>query len=154
MVLNADWRRIPAVPFLSELQHEEAPAATHESATTDTVLLDLLLANPEERSTKLEEWLRQTVAKVLRSEPTRIHMRKPLTALGMDSIMAVELRNRITRTLQLNVTLVELFTGSIAKLVEKLEHQLSTDERLIQMVEEIAKLSTEEVKSQLVGDNA
>jgi acyl carrier protein len=51
------------------------------------------------------------MAKVLRSTPDKIDMHQPLTSLGIDSLMAVELKNRVETDLELAVPVTALLQG-------------------------------------------
>ncbi|HWE61388.1 MAG TPA: acyl carrier protein, partial [Chloroflexota bacterium] len=55
----------------------------------------LLAARAEDRLALLEEHLREQVAHVLRLDPERVDARRPLGTMGLDSLMAIELRNRL-----------------------------------------------------------
>jgi acyl transferase domain-containing protein/NADPH:quinone reductase-like Zn-dependent oxidoreductase/acyl carrier protein len=68
----------------------------------------LALLSEEERSVAMMAWLRKQVAMVLRLDLERVPVDKPLRSLGLDSLMALELRNRLERILhqKLSATLV------------------------------------------------
>lgn len=79
-------------------------------AAAPAALPDRLRAAPagEPRRSLLHQALRQEVAEVLRLAASRIPLDRPLKSLGMDSLMALELRNRLERStgLTLSPTLV------------------------------------------------
>lgn len=81
-------------PFFDELRAggEAEAAETAEPAIRDA----LAAAEPgRQRRAMLEAYLRDQVAGVLRLAPARIAVNRPFKALGMDSLMALELRNRL-----------------------------------------------------------
>jgi acyl carrier protein len=67
---------------------------------------------PEGRCKALLEVLREQVSRVLGTIPARIEIDKPLTSLGMDSLMAVELRNWVEKELRLSVPIMEMMQAS------------------------------------------
>ncbi|WP_186002044.1 type I polyketide synthase [Corallococcus sp. Z5C101001] len=99
---------------------EEARA----SAVVPRTLFDELAAlEPTRRRPRAEEELRQVVATVLKLAPARVPMDQPLRTLGMDSVMSLELRNRIeartgirlSATALWNHPTVEALTGFVLK---------------------------------------
>jgi len=149
IALDADWSQIAPSPFLVHVQASDS-AADALGSEQDLSLLNLLLLNADERKVVLKERLVETVAAVMRFDAARIDLHKPLTALGMDSIMAVELRNRIRRQFQITLPMVDLFTGSIMKLTDKIDMTLSENEHFAKMLEEIENLP-DEVITALLG---
>jgi phthiocerol/phenolphthiocerol synthesis type-I polyketide synthase C len=91
--------------FLGALLRPVAAAADNESAT----LPDVLRAAPASaRVGMLREHLTARVARILRLEPARVDAEAPLKSLGLDSLMTLELRNRLEADfgLRLSATLV------------------------------------------------
>ncbi|MFB1478884.1 acyltransferase domain-containing protein [Corallococcus sp. RDP092CA] len=77
----------PAAARSDEGRQATAPART---------LFDELGAlEPSRRRSRAEDELRQVVATVLKLAPARVPMDQPLRTLGMDSVMSLELRNRV-----------------------------------------------------------
>ncbi len=63
----------------------------------------ILAAGPEERLALLEKFLCAQIAQVLRISPSKIERDRRLPELGLDSLMAVELLNRIEGRLGVNL---------------------------------------------------
>jgi myxalamid-type polyketide synthase MxaE and MxaD len=109
-----EWRRFhpsaAASPFLSALLREDGAAEAPERSTearlpTPDTLRD---TPPSERHQLLEGYLRAAVARVLRLSAERIDPAASLVQLGMDSLTAAELRNRIRSELGLAVPIVKV----------------------------------------------
>ena len=117
------WReRYPmftAAPFLAEvLAAETAPA---DAAAADGAREDLLGLEPIARAEAVLARLRAHAGAVLRLDPSTIDVGEPLTSFGIDSLMAVELKNRVDRDLGLSVPLVHYLDGSdLGRLAEVL----------------------------------
>jgi acyl carrier protein len=87
--IPAEWR------LFAELRAEATQDAA--SAPKSAGLRDALTAAPSgrRRRTVLESSVQQMVAQVLKLAPSRIDLNKPLRTMGLDSLMGLELRNRL-----------------------------------------------------------
>jgi acyl transferase domain-containing protein/aryl carrier-like protein len=84
-------------------------------------------AAPGERKALLETLLVQKVARVLATATERLDVDRPLLQLGLDSLMAVELRNWIEGELQVNLPVVELMRSpSLSCLAELLAERFQS----------------------------
>ncbi|MET9565792.1 type I polyketide synthase [Streptomyces tauricus] len=92
----------------------QAPASASAHTTPDSELLD---------------FLKQEVAVVMGLRAERVNVSRPLNRLGMDSLMAVELRNRIERRYQIKLPMVQLLKdGTVTTVAQALATELnSTD---------------------------
>jgi myxalamid-type polyketide synthase MxaB len=73
----------------------------------------------------LVSYLRKQVAKVLGLRDSQIEVEKSLTELGLDSLMAVEMRNRIISQLNIEVPVANFIEGyNITKLAQLLFEEL------------------------------
>ncbi|HWG44788.1 MAG TPA: type I polyketide synthase [Gemmataceae bacterium] len=85
-------------------------------------------AAPEARRGLMDTLLRDKVARVLGTSPDRLDNEKPLLNLGIDSLMAVELRNWIEQELRVNLPIMELMRSpSLSRLTDLLLDQLAAD---------------------------
>ena len=81
----------------------------------------LLALDEEERTQTTAQFLQQQIAEVLGLAVLDMPLKQPLDALGLDSLMAIELRNRIEAHLQLTVPVVNFLRGPS---IENLSAQL------------------------------
>ncbi|MEA5602496.1 non-ribosomal peptide synthetase [Nostoc sp. UHCC 0252] len=98
-------------------------------ATKETRLQrsELLGKAPKERQPLLETYLIELLAGVLSIAPEDINIEEPLSTLGLDSLKAFELKNRIEVDLEVEVSVADFFEGmSPLQLVTKIA-QLTTD---------------------------
>jgi myxalamid-type polyketide synthase MxaD len=108
----------------------------------------LLLGTPLERQELIEDKLREALVKIMRMESGNLDAQQPLDTLGMDSIMAVELKNQIEESLEVTLSVVDLLQGaSISNLAERILSllNLEDDAKLAEMLAQIEELSSEEV---------
>ncbi|OBA76806.1 polyketide synthase [Mycobacterium sp. 1554424.7] len=107
VVARIDWAKFLPLyqmagkrSFFAQLQRE-VPADAAEatpSASGGTQLVERLTAAPVQQRKKLViDYLRDAVAEVTRIDPAEIREEAGLFDLGMDSLMAVELRRRLER---------------------------------------------------------
>jgi acyl carrier protein len=88
---------------------KQSSGSDRPAAITQSVRQRLDAAAPEERANMLHDLVRAEVAAVLKlPDPASLHPDKPLQELGMDSLMAVDIRRRLEKRLsmQLPPTLV------------------------------------------------
>lgn len=83
-------------PLFAELLDSGEAAGSAAAAAPSSLRADLLaLPAGRRRRTHLESYLQQQLAQVLKLAAGRIDVNKPLRTLGLDSLMALELRNRL-----------------------------------------------------------
>jgi NADPH:quinone reductase-like Zn-dependent oxidoreductase/acyl carrier protein len=130
-VINMDWSRFGEVfqsyavsPKFSELWDDsgEKDAGADPSASGSASLRKrLLMAVEKDKPEILKLALLDQVAKVLGTSSEKINTGRPLTELGFDSLMAVELRNWIENNLGVVLPTMEVMRGpSLEQLSEKL----------------------------------
>ncbi|HEU4323402.1 MAG TPA: amino acid adenylation domain-containing protein [Roseiflexaceae bacterium] len=101
-----------------EEQVEAAPAA-------DLTRAALLEAAPEARRTLLAGYLQAQIARVLRIEAAQVGLDRPVSAVGLDSLMAVELQHTIETDLGVVVSMVSFLQDhTVALLADELLGQL------------------------------
>ena len=96
--LPIDWARLRTalsgrrMPLLQDLL-DEARAEAVDAA--QGAALPEVPSDPVERRRALERAVREVVGRVLKLAPAKIDARKPLGTMGLTSLMALELRNRL-----------------------------------------------------------
>jgi aryl carrier-like protein len=133
-VMAIDWRgwlarppELAQMPYFASLARFGADLPRSIPAPSDS--LDALLqANGPARRELLGAYLREQLGRVLqlpRATLDAIDPHAALTRLGIDSLMALELRNRIEAETGAAPAVVELLRGiSLARLVELVDAQL------------------------------
>jgi phthiocerol/phenolphthiocerol synthesis type-I polyketide synthase D len=133
-VLKLNWQllrefyaQITVMPLLKYLvaeTHDTSEATTNVGA--DAVLPQLLAADQAERLGLVVTYLSEQVAGVLRVPVAKLDIEQPLTALGLDSLMAIELKNRIERELKVRIPIVTFLQGpGIVQFAGQILEQLS-----------------------------
>jgi acyl carrier protein len=113
-------------PLLSELVAGASSRSAPGAGDQPSSARELLLAAPADRRPELVQALVVSeLARVLRCAPSRIDVHQPLTRLGLDSLMAVEFRNRIEGGLAVRLPVAELLKGpTIVGLAARLAEDL------------------------------
>jgi acyl transferase domain-containing protein/acyl carrier protein len=123
------WRqsnpRAADLPYFAELPMEAAESARGESESGGQMRAALLAAPERERRRLLEAHILEQVGQVMRLPADRINATAAFQAMGMDSLMALEMRNRLELSLGLTLpaTLVWGYPHAAA-LVAHLAEQL------------------------------
>jgi len=173
-VLPVDWRELlrqfppgSAPPVLEDLAKESDSGSQAGEVARDTQLLERIAAAlPSERLDIVTSFVSGQVVKVLGLDATRhLDPRQPLNELGLDSLMAVELRNALAGSLGLTLpatllfdypsprTLVEFLMVQLAGPQES-EKETAAKEQEVQaaMMNEIKTLSDQEAEESLLKE--
>jgi acyl transferase domain-containing protein/acyl carrier protein len=114
-------------PLLSQLAREESGVPLrmdHPGKQRDA----LLATEPAARHRFLLSYLSEQVARVLGLSAPRLDLKQPLSNLGLDSLMAVELKNRIAVDLGVNVSMVKFLQGpSVTQAATLIFDQITTE---------------------------
>jgi acyl transferase domain-containing protein/acyl carrier protein len=123
-----------APPMLDDVRSSAVPAA---EAPDVHAFADLLAtAAAEDVPCLVREQTRRLVAKVLRYPEDDLRDDLPLPALGLDSMMAIELRSRLEKALGANVPVVTLLRGAtlddlVTLCTEHVRSQKETDDDVL-----------------------
>lgn len=84
----------------------------------------LLATDPTKRQNVLEDFLQKQAARILGMDSARLSLDKPLDTMGLDSLMAMELKNRLESKLNIQLPISSLLQGpTVTELVTQiLEH--------------------------------
>ena len=129
LVQRVDWPRFVATvpgagadPFLTRIRSGLASQPGFGSGPeAGATLVALLDAPADERQDMLERFVQAQLAKVLQMEPDDLPLDQPLNTVGLDSLMALELKNRVEVSLSVTLPIVNLIQGpTISQLAEDL----------------------------------
>jgi myxalamid-type polyketide synthase MxaE and MxaD len=114
----------PLLSDLADIRPDIPGTASRASQTREA----LLAAQPVERRKLLQSYVSEQVARVLGLTPSKVDVQQPLSHLGLDSLMAVELKNRIAIDLKVNVPIVKFLDGfSVDQAVTQVLVQLAAE---------------------------
>ncbi|HTX96008.1 MAG TPA: KR domain-containing protein, partial [Mycobacterium sp.] len=106
---------------------DQVSAARASDAADGAMRAELATMPVEQRVEKLTALLADVVAAVLGIPSASVDAQTPLPDLGLDSLMAVELRARINMTLEVEISAMELNRGGgLSSLANRLAEQLAT----------------------------
>ncbi|WP_443056159.1 SDR family NAD(P)-dependent oxidoreductase, partial [Streptomyces sp. IBSBF 3136] len=119
----------PGVPRTAPLAGSAAPAPGAPGAADPDDLLRRLAAQPADgRARLLGDLVRAQVAEVRHAEPGSVDMGRGFTELGLDSLAAIELRNRLGTATGLRLPATMMFDHPTpADVVELLLEELAAD---------------------------
>jgi acyl transferase domain-containing protein/NAD(P)-dependent dehydrogenase (short-subunit alcohol dehydrogenase family)/acyl carrier protein len=114
-------------PLLEDLiqSAEEAPA-TVPSTQTRLNREALLKASEPERQPLLEDYLAERLAKILGIKPSQLDRQQPTNTLGLDSLMAIELKNQVETDFGATIPMADFYRGfSLAELATSILDKLA-----------------------------
>ena len=112
----------PMSSLLSEFMDQEQQDRQQQSVSLRHTIQAL---DPEQAYSFVENHLREQLALLLHFDPTRIDAHQPLTYIGIDSVMALQLRNRLNSSLELTLSATLLWNyPTLADLVPYLLSQM------------------------------
>lgn len=144
--IKADWSKLRDIPLVDDLVVADTGGVEGGTQTkANKTIVKLLSTNSEERQSVLEEHLRDTIADMLQIQADQLDIWKPLVTMGMDSLLAFELKAHIDKDLRLSIGLADLFTDSVAKIAGSLVTQFEESEIFGRLLAKAENLSEEEV---------
>lgn len=131
VVMNVDWAELvramggKASPLLREVA-SGAEGAGEEASAEDRAYRQTLLELPvADRREKLIGFFAQQMAQIMGMEVADVDVISPLNSMGMDSLMAIELKNKIERRLQTSLPMsVLIHEPSVTSLADYLSENL------------------------------
>jgi amino acid adenylation domain-containing protein/non-ribosomal peptide synthase protein (TIGR01720 family) len=121
MVAEVDWFTLKSLYGLDG--HRRLLEAIEAERSDDRVSSGHrpdLQGTPDERRMRLLAYLRDQVADILRLAPERIETDRPLNTLGLDSLMAIELKSAVESELEATLPLSVLLRGpTLEELVDE-----------------------------------
>ena len=116
-VAKADWDQLAKFsPALKSCPiYQPLFRAKSGSRSSGSVASRVCHAAPEEQAAILEDFLAEQVARVFGIEAAQVDRTTPMTHLGLDSLMAVDLMNRLESELSLSVPMGSVLSGPNVK---------------------------------------
>src|SRR5262249_33693850 len=116
--------------LLADFRHDSLrgePLSAHMSGPGGRLFGELRRAGAAQSRRLLESYLRDQLASKLGLTPSRLDIQLPLSRLGVDSLIAVELRAQVERDLGVVVPVVQLLDGpSVCSLADWLADRIAS----------------------------
>jgi acyl transferase domain-containing protein len=124
---------VGVLPAMFSLLGEQAGEAAMSDTNNDDGLLHQLSATgTAERLALVVSHLQELVARVLQLDASQFSGQESLTSLGMDSLMAIEVKHRIAGSVKVDVSVLELLQGiTVVQLATRLLSSLQLEESAI-----------------------
>jgi acyl carrier protein len=110
-----EWRRaypvFSSVPFFRDLMDSGIVSLVPDHSDDQFGRQAARVAAAAGKVDNLVDYLTREIAVALKTTPERVPVNVPLPSLGFDSLMAVEIKNRIEIDLQVEMPVVKLLEG-------------------------------------------
>lgn len=118
-VMNVHWGDMLKLlgsrrpPLLTEIAAEVQEAGGEDTTSrVDVVFLQKLqAAETSSRQTLVQEYIREELARIMGIEPTSLETNQPLSTFGLDSLLALELKNNLEGRLDFTLPMAKLMEG-------------------------------------------
>ncbi len=135
IVCGVDWAKAQAAspwpelpPLFSSLLQRHEVRPTDNPADAALLLQQIRDTKPEERQSMIESLLQDMLVQVLQLDPAQFDRSEALPNLGVDSMMAMELKYRIDAMLQTSISVLDLLQpNSVQALAANLLPTLNLD---------------------------
>ena len=125
---DSSMKQMGDLPIVRTLKWSYAAS----SVKTDAMLHHIIQLSPEEREKAIISSLKQDLSTILGADPATLKLDQSLASLGIDSILAVELKNRLDMQWMMNLPVFELTSGKnigdlVTTIASHVEKQNTTD---------------------------
>ena len=132
---KSHYPRISSAPFLSSLMGEIAEEEGVENFGVDlidkTIRATLESLPGKSRIKKLEEYIVGIIAKAMKCQTYEVSVTQPLNTIGLDSMIALEIKNAIIRDVGVTVPIVRFLTGiNVIELAAQLANDVTKSAEL------------------------
>ncbi|MEM1225048.1 MAG: SDR family NAD(P)-dependent oxidoreductase [Planctomycetota bacterium] len=135
-VMDVDWSKMlqapgATSPFTRELAGDDGSRGTDASVVDHSFLDQLRPLGGEEHDQAVQNYFATELARLMGWDVSQINMVQPLSELGMDSLIAMELKNNLEQRLDISIPMAALLESpSIESLVASVSTSLPrSDER-------------------------
>ena len=116
-------------PMFALLGEQAGETTTDDTDSDDGLWHQLNAAEATERLPLLASHLQELVARVLQLDVSQFSDQESLTSLGLDSMMAIEVKHRIAGSIKVDISVLELLQGiTVAHLATRILSSLQFDE--------------------------
>lgn len=129
-IMDWDWQTyLEQAPWLTSLfarlpKNQQQDNSSVNKVASNDVIGKLTGLSSADRSTQITHWIEESVRHTLGfSKEQSLDFEKPLTDLGLDSLLAVQLRNLLSKTIQLNLPVSLAFNHpTISEMIVFISH--------------------------------
>lgn len=153
-----DWQRVSSLPVATSRRFAEIWKEVGVDRTQNVAVRDLLLGKSKDEAVAiLSDLVAGEIAKLMGMSVSELHVHRPVSDIGMDSLMVVELAVALEERIGLKIPAVSLSGGaSIATMAERFWQMLQKSSEAEQELETLSgqhglKLS-DEIKSAVLDD--